>query len=390
MIETIEQYVEHCFEMRKESGSDLINTFEADLKYNIKLIHAEVKRRIRFGIPIHFINAYNIDSCIVPLRTRNDYYHIIDISMFGYFQELLTALEFDLPNYAVFIYRKMRYDICLSKCDKGEALRYNPKVIYANSHDLENNTLSRNYSETQIEKYKCMVRFYFLHEYAHYLIANPIRKATNDFADIVVEIFFENLERNRSQDSSSELSKRIQRDMIEHYRHEWNNNLGFKEEIYCDFQAIICLLELPGINNKISVEMILDSVMSFMYLQHIIWLAKHIEEPIEVGNIFSFRQNIIGTFAWLMEEDFANRVSELLQHSNKFFVPTNLQVSPMRWEKQHDFYKWFIEIIMADRKKEIKNEQYVFPFFIQPKYEFSSDYLKQKNIPDWFVDIAPY
>lgn len=366
MILTIEQYIAQCFVMRKKTESDLVNIHARDMEHDIRFMQDEVADRMRFSFPVYFINSYNIDSCIISLN--ENYYHIIDVSLFSYFHEFLSSLELDMPNYAVYVYRKLRRDICLSRYNEEEAFCYDINKIFANEHDIIDNGLPKRYTETQLEEFKCMIRFYFLHEYSHYLFKNPIRDSSNEFVNIIVEIFLENIEKeNNPKFPSKEIQKRV----VNKFKNDWNSNYDLREEIYCDFQALFCLLELPGVYGEISVDMIFESVMSFIYIQHIIWQAKNIDEPIEISNQFAFRQNIIAFFAFLMEEDeYSELVCKLLQKSNRFFAPTKLRVTQMFWKKQEFFFEWFTAILVADRKKEIENGKYVFPIFLQPQYNY--------------------
>lgn len=367
MILTIEQYAAQCFVMRKNTETDLINVNAKELVHDIRIMQDEVDNRMKFSLPVYYINSYNVDSCIISLNGNKDYYHIIDIAMFGYFHEFLSTLEFDMPNYAVFVYRRLRRDICLSRYNNEEALHYDPKEIFANKHDIIDNGLPKRYTETKEEEFKCMIRFYFLHEYCHYFIKNPIRESSNEIVDMLVETFFENIEGDNNPKFPN---KEIQQMAVNKLRNDWRSNHDLREEIYCDFQAIMCLLELPGISRRISADMIFNSVMSFIYIQHIMWQAKHIDKRIEILNQFNFRQNIIVFFAWLMEEDeYSDLVCKFLQKNNRFFIPTKLRVTPTLWEKQQNFYAWFTDILVADRVKDIKDGKYVFPVFIQPEYD---------------------
>lgn len=367
MMLTIEQYIAQCFTMRKNTESDLININAKDLVHDIRILQDEVADRMKISLPVYYINSYNIDSCIISLSESKDSYHIIDIAMFGYFHEFLSTLEFDMPNYAVFIYRRLRRDICLSRYNDEEALRYDPKEIFANKHDIIDNGLPQSFTETKEEEFKCMIRFYFLHEYGHYFIKNPIREWSNEFVNMVVERFFENIE---GENNSMFPNKEIQQLVVNKLRNDWRSNYDLREEICCDLQAILCLLELPGVSGIISADMIFNSVMNFIYIQHTIWQAKHIDKPIEILNQFNFRQNIIVFFAWLMEENiFADLVCKFLQKNNRFFIPEKLRVTPTLWKKQQNFYAWFTDILVADRKKDIKGGKYVFPIFIQPQYD---------------------
>lgn len=357
---TIEQYVTQCFALRKNKESDLVNINAEVLEHYIRIMQGEVAYRMKFDLPVYFINSYNINCCIVSLGENKDYYHIVDIAMFSYFNDFFNALESDLPNFAVWVYRNLRRDICLSRYNFEEALRYYPKVIVVNEHELINNGLPKRYTETQQEEFKCMIEFYFLHEYSHYFFKNPIREFTNDFVNMVAEMFFKNIGK---ENNTKFPNKKIQHMVVKKLQDSWNN-YDLREEIYCDFQALLCLLELPGVNSRISADMIFDSVMSFIYIQHMIWQAKNVDNLLEISNQFVFRQNIIAFFALLMEEDeYSDLICKLLKKGNKFFIPTKLRVTPTLWEKQQYFYAWFSEILDADRKKYIKDGKYVFPIF---------------------------
>ena len=169
-----------------------------------------------------------------------------------------------MPNYAVFVYRQLRHDICLSRYNNEEALRYDSKEIFVNEHEIIDNGWPIRYTETQQEEFKCMIEFYFLHEYSHYFFKNPIRNSTNEFMNMVVENFFENI---GNKNNHKFPNKEIQQMVVNKLRDDWGNH-DLREEIYCDFQALLCLLELPGVDRRISVDMIFDSVMSFIYIQH--------------------------------------------------------------------------------------------------------------------------
>ena len=188
---TLEQYIKQNCEFREQSNIDLICNKEGWLKHDIVVIHDEVCSRMSFSIPLHFVNSYDVNSYILPLNGR--YYHIIDIATFGYFYEFWSAMQINAPNYIVYVYRLLKRDLCLSKKNDTEAMLYKPKKIYLNCHEMKDNFGPRYPSSLEREEFKCMVRFYFLHEYAHYLFANPIRKASNALVDSVIEQLFKNL-----------------------------------------------------------------------------------------------------------------------------------------------------------------------------------------------------
>ena len=372
---TIEQYVKQSYFLRSKANSDR-NSLS---RQNIEMLHAEIADRMKFSIPLHFINSYNINSCIVPLSSNSDYYHIIDLAMFDYMSEFLNSIELDVPNYACFFYRNLRSDICRSNNDSARALLYDPPIMFINKHDADCNS----YSKLNMEKYQCMIRFYFLHEYMHYLIANPIKDSVYQIADDVVEETLLPHLWNKDNSKFPKEMKPLQYALYKKFHHTWYKDTNFREEVYCDFQAIQCLMEY---GQTINIETIFDSIMSFLYIQHIIWLAKHSWEPLELGNKFAFRQNILAAFALLLEdENYSEIISKLYQQSNRYYIPTKLQMKPLNWEKQGEFYNQFCQMLRADRSQTISNGSYVFPAFSQPKYELSAEYMKMRDIPPWYA-----
>ena len=360
---TLEQYIKQNCEIRERSDVDLICIKEEGVKHDITVIHDEVCSRMKFSIPLHFVNSYDVNSYILPFNGK--YYHIIDIATFGYFFEFLHAMEMDSPNYLVFIYRLLKQDISLSKKNDMMAKLYNPKAIYLNPYEMQNNLEPRYMSDLEVERFRCMVRFYFLHEYAHYYFENPVRNSSNAFADSVIEEFFENLSSKKHSKLKKGVGKLIQRKLVKDYKKQWERDLELREEVYCDFQALLCLLELPGIFDNINVELIFESVMDFMYIQHITWIAKNVDVSLKTADAFSFRHNVIAMFAMLLEDkEYADLLCQILQSNNRFFVPSNLQTRPMYWEKQQKFYEYCVPIFMADKRKRIENSTYVFPHFI--------------------------
>lgn len=387
---TIDDYINQCFTIRSVSDFVFGNIQTDNLKKDIITIYHEVSNRMKFSIPINFINSYDVSSCIVSFDPDNghNFYHIIDLAMFGYFHKFLKVLEQDVPNYAVFAYRLLRKDVYISKSDIYTASLYSPPVMYVNEHDVEVESLSHVFSEEMVEKYKCMIRFYFLHEYMHYLYANPIRESSNKLIDIIIESFFKSLDDKSNSRFNSRFGKQLQKCFYENSKSKWYNDPDFREEIYCDFQSIFCLLELPGATNgKIGVDIMFDSVLSYVYINHVIYIAKHLDSSIETFNQFSFRQNILAYFAYLMEDkEFAQAICSVLKSNNRFFVQKELQCNRILFKKYENFYFYFCKIFESDLKKEIKDGKYVFPFFIQPKYKYTFEFLKENDIPEWFVN----
>lgn len=364
---TVEQYIKQNCKMREQSHAGIISDEIEWLKQYIEIIHNEICTRMEFRIPIRFVNSYDVNSYILPLN--NKYYHVIDMAMFEYFYELWSAMEDNSPNYAVFVYRYLKHDICISKQLDKMAMLYKPSTLYVDPYDIKYNLMPRYYTSKETDEFSCMLRFYFLHEYAHYLLENPIRNASNELVDTVVEELFRNLSLENNSHFKNNVEKEMQKKLVNAFKWEWEQSSELKEEVYCDFQAILCLLELPGLYSNLNVELILNAAMSFMYIQHIIAMAKNIDDPIIFDNWFSFRHHVIAMFAYLLEDkEYSRMLCRLLQKYNRYFRPYDLQMRPMDWRKQQIFYMYCIPIFRADKEKKIEKSSYVFPCYIQTEF----------------------
>jgi hypothetical protein len=337
---TIEQYVQQMFTLRSGVNEDRIS--------DIDMIHSDVVERITFGFPLYHIDAYNVNSCIVPLNNKQDYYHVIDHSMFEYFERFLYCFEYNLPNLAIAIYKQLRSDICISQGDKTKAELYKGSPIYVTNYDMEKENLYN--PDDFMKKYRIMVMFYFFHEYAHYMISNPLQEHSADEAlDIIIDLVFKSM--RGAINGKPVFDRIIQNGLLRKYKNEYFKNPNFHEEIMCDFQALLCLLELVEVY---SVETIIEAIITFIYTQYYIWLTKKRDEKIGFGNIFHFRLNIFFNFAYFLEDKaFSDMICNLLNSSNKYNNIRDLQSSIINLQKYNDFYNKYIRIYLADSKHDI-------------------------------------
>lgn len=340
---TIEQYIQQIY--KTKSSVDEIK------KRNIDIIHSQVSGRMTFTIPLYHVDAFNVNSCIVPLNQEQQYYHIVDHSTFKYFEEFLSAFEYKQPNLASAIYNQLRYDICMSINDEDSAKTYKEVPIYFTEYDLHVESLRINESIDYTDKFAFMARFYFLHEYMHFLVAKPIRKDINaDFTNTLIDIFTNNMIEAALSDSESKGKESVILliQMVKKYQHEYYNNQNFKEEITCDIQAILCLLELA---DEYGVNTIFESIITFVYTQYFVWLSKRKNEDIELGNIFHFRLNVLFQFAYMLEDkDFSDAICSILNKNNRYLHIENLKCLPIDLDKYNIFYNSFIKILLFDRE----------------------------------------
>lgn len=344
---TIEQYVKKIYTVR----SDLDET----MKHNIEIIHSEVVDRITFEIPLYHVNAYDINSCIVPLNGKK-YHHIIDHSTFDYFLWFLKAYEGRQPNLSSAIYSRLRHDVCMSQHDETKAAEYNKIPIYYTQYDMEVDQLRKNNPIDLTERFAFIARFYFLHEYCHFLFNNPIRKKVDfGFDDYLIDLITDNMinhakSLNRKQNSDG-FKHNYYISMMLNYRKEYHTNANFREEILCDIQSIYVLLEFA---DDYSVKMIFESVLAFIYSQYFIWLAKRVNKDIELGNIFHFRISVLIHFAYMLEdEDFSNIICRALNENNRFLNLTDIRCEPLDLDIFTAFYDAYTKLLMLDRQNKL-------------------------------------
>lgn len=335
---TIDQYIHTIFKLRSDVTEDR--------KRNIEIIHSIMKDRVTFEFPLYHIDSYNINSCIIPLS--NCYYHIIDHSMFEYFEWFLYCQEYNQLNLAASIYKSLRRDICISNGNMAKAIKYEEsRFTYLTNYDLEKEKLYNRDDFTK--KYKIMVIFYFFHEYCHYLIENPMRE--NNSFDLLDKIVEQALALKRTQ--RSVFQQIIDWRVLKNYKREYQKNLNFREELMCDFQALLCVLELA---DEYSVKDIIESVISFLYIHYYIWLAKARDESLSliIRNSFRFRISILFYIAYLLEDKtFSEMMCELLNSSNKYNDIKNLQCDIIPAQKYFDFHESYVSIMLADYNKDI-------------------------------------
>lgn len=358
---TIDDYIKISYKLRDDLDSGINKAFDWALtEYNLRVVENQVADRNQFHIPTKYIKSYDINSKIVPLNNDEELYHIIDLSMFEYFGKFLECMSYDMPNYAVFFYRWLRHDLCVSAGEMERARKYEPQNIPLNMHEMQFMS-DRVMTKQEMNEYSLMVMFYFLHEYVHYLTAKPIRTAGTYVVEIIADTFLQ----QKSSGSKDALTEYIGQVFRQEYRRKWEQSTELREEVNCDIQALLCLFELPGLtNNEFSTEIILNAAYSFLTIQHIVYTAKHIDEELTIGNDFTFRQNIIATFAWLLEdEDYAKMIGEMMKKSNRFFVEGQLKTPPIFFKKQSKFWNLFANIFTADIQQQ-HNEDYLFPLFV--------------------------
>lgn len=343
---SIEDYIASSLCIRKEVS--------VDRKERVAQIHTEVAQRVCISFPLIQFDSYNVHSCIVPLPNNNkvEYYTLIDHSMLEFAERLLYCLETDQPNLAVVAYRQLRENIAVANSNKAEEEFYKIRCIYVSKQDLQKEIafLNRDPAEKAFfeEKYTMMLRFHFLHEYAHYLCKNPIstEEGLKMLTDIVVKDFFSRM-RSRIKNTKNWINKWALKKELVSFRQEYSNNAGFREELLCDIAAANCLLEL---STFMSPKEIIDSIITYLNVQYAIWLAKNPETAFDPGNIIKFRINIFITLADLLnDQEFANVLAVMINRGNRFAKDLDLYCENLDTTKHEQFHENIVKIVLLDK-----------------------------------------
>ena len=360
---SIDQYLDSTYTPRNDSGKENKLDFNWDvINRNIKAVQSDAAKRMGFDIKTKYIKAYDVDSTIVSLNDGKDFYHIIDLSMFGYFDRFYQCFKYVTPNIAVFYYRWLRYDLCLAQNDYDRANKYMPEYLYINEYEADLDYKMLNSSDSvnasiQWDEYRLMYTFYCLHEYIHYLLRNPVRESTNALTEIIVDSYLSN-GLNHAGDTLFDKMSSI---FAMQFKRNWEGSEDFREEVTCDFQALLCLLELPGFTGGlVTTQDIFYAVENALYVQNIIYVAKHIDEPITLADDFALRRTIIAHFAFMLEDgEFAELLNAALSKFNRFYVKGDLKTPELSFDKQSNLWNMFCHIFTAD-----KNGDYNFPKFV--------------------------
>lgn len=150
------------------------------------------------------------------------------------------------------------------------------------------------------------------------MLRNPVRESTNALTEIIVDSYLSN-GLNHAGDTLFDKMSSI---FAMQFKRNWEGSEDFREEVTCDFQALLCLLELPGFTGGlVTTQDIFYAVENALYVQNIIYVAKHIDEPITLADDFALRRTIIAHFAFMLEDgEFAELLNAALSKFNRFYV----------------------------------------------------------------------
>ena len=354
MNPTIHDYIRAAFMTRREVE---------EIKQGIVTeIHNQVTNRITFSFPLIQIDTYNVQSYIVQLDANDKtcYYNILDHSMLDFCEWFLLALEYNQPNLVVAAYKELKRYICIANSDLRGAEYYQLTKIFYTEYDLERENDLMDDGISLCEKYEMMLRFHFLHEYGHYLVKEPVRDYSSavGILDIIAESLLKDMETKRLNnpyfsDEQNGILNNLKIKQLKYYKNEYKNNPNFKEEVLCDFQAVLCLLEL---SNYVSPQIIIESAIMYLYVQYAIWLAKESESDPHIGEIMHFRINMLFKLAdFLNDEEIALALANKINKSNGFVSIKTTYCESIDYSKYHHFYTTLSTTILADKENKNKS-----------------------------------
>ena len=320
-------------------------------------IHDQVTNRITFSFPLIQIDTYNVQSYIVQLdaNDKTSYYNILDHSMLDFCEWFLLALEYNQPNLVVAAYKELKRYICIANSDLRGAEYYQLTKIFYTNYELERKNGSTDDGKSLSEKYYMMLRFHFLHEYGHYLVKEPVRdyRSAIEILDIIAESLLKDMESKRfnnpyfSDEQNRNLND-LKQKQFEYYKKDYKNNNSFKEEVLCDFQAVLCLLEL---SNDVSPQIIIESSIMYLYVQYAIWLSKESESYPRIGEILHFRINMLFKLAdFLNDKEFALALANKINKSNRFASVKTTYCESIDYSKYYHFYAALATTILNDKE----------------------------------------
>lgn len=352
---TINDYITMSFLERKEVDNGK--------KQIVNQIHSEISSRLKLSLPLIQIDSYNVQSYIVKLDSgvnkEPQYYNIFDHSMLDFCEWFLLALEYNQPNLVLSTFRELKRYVCIANSDEIGAEYYQLTKIFYTDYELEREDGSMDSGIKLSEKYEMMLRFHFFHEYTHYLNNNPAQNSETAVGvlDIIVNSLLKEMEHKRiynplfskeQNDSLSDLKPKL----LNYYREEYQKNNSFKEELICDFQSVLFLLEL---SNHFSPRMIIEAAVMYLYVQYAIWIVKESENSPHVGHILHFRINALFELAkFLNDEEIAVALAKSINRSNQFVHIHTTYCACIDYKKYHRFYNALSLTVLSDRENRKK------------------------------------
>ena len=334
---TIDKYIENTYYIK-----------ETPFTEEDKLIMEEwnncnlsVTSRTTFELPVVFVNSYDMNSRIVPIKENDttNYYNIVDISSWNAFRMLLSSLIVDEPNVLKAAYMYIKESLFIAQGNPEKARLYSSDKIY-----LTGSEFSREYEYNKQKESlegSLMIFFHLLHEYSHFRLKS-IQSRENSVLDVFVEKLLTDLENNKNGGS---ILAKYRHYLIDHLKSLYNNP-DEKEELLCDMQGILLMLEL---SNVFPVKIILESIIAFLYVQMAFSIIKTSTSSGANLPLFYLRLNIVIEVAdFLNDEIGAGIIAALLNKNNRFnhLTTNDLYIDKMIELNRHEQLKERINTLL--------------------------------------------
>lgn len=334
MSMTIHDYISYSFKCRGE--------VKPETRMYIEEIHNQVIERMTFGFPLVHFDSYNIQSAIVSLPTSSgeEYYNLVDHSMVKYICELLCCLEMNHRTLMQLLFISIKKSIATANGDEVAASNNYLRSIFLTERDLDIDEFwqSYMYNDEIQEKLRMMFRFHFLHEYAHFLTEKPLRAVNGEiFMNTVATAHFDKL-MNRSRNV-------LYKAYTAYHKKKYMNDKSLREEINCDLQAALCLLEL---SDTVPVQLIMDAVISYLLMQYAIVVAKNPNELKRPSFGSTLRIGMMVTLAEMLgDKETSAVIAKMLNQGNRYLNLSDLFCEKLSIQKYQNFLE-AIRIIVAD------------------------------------------
>ena len=328
---TIDTYIENAYYLKKTA----YNEDEKVVLEDWKICNRDVASRTTFELPIRFVNSYDLNSRIVPIKEHKttQYYNIVDIASWVALRSLLSSIVVDEPNLLKFTYMEIKES--LNHSDPRKSIFYSPKQIFLTNHELEREI---GYEE-QIKRIEArlMIYFHLIHEYSHFLVESMPEKE-----NVLVDIFVNQLFRDIKENKIGGFSQIIHRHKLLDQFKALYDNPDVREELICDMQGILLMFELSKIY---PITIIIESICAFLYVNIALMTIKSTCLPYDSLPLFYMRLNILIEVAdFLSDKQGADTFAKILNKNNRF---NNLEANDLFIDKKInlDRYERFIERI---------------------------------------------
>ena len=303
---TIDTYIENAYLLKQSP----YNEDERNIIEDWIICNKDVASRTTFELPIRFVNSYDMNSRIVPIKNDGiiQYYNIVDIASWVALSSLLSSILVDEPNLLKATYMAIKESFLTNHSDVGRSTFYSPKPIFLTNVELERE-IEFDEQRERIEL-RLMIYFHLLHEYSHFLL-KPKQKE-NTLVDFFVKMLFKDIEDNTIGGFSQMI---LRHHTLDSFKSIYDIP-DVREELICDMQGILLIFEL---SKMYPITTIIESIFAFFYVNIAFTAIKETCNYNTNLELFYLRLNVFIEVAdFLTDKRGADLIANSLNNSNRF------------------------------------------------------------------------